>query len=79
MTTNFTNELLVKYIYGEVSPAEKRLIEEQLDADWEVHELYTELMQSYQELPKVQFAPNKSVIQNILKYSNEQTALKPQF
>ncbi|MGB1121660.1 MAG: hypothetical protein ACPG3Z_06670, partial [Saprospiraceae bacterium] len=79
MNINFTEDLLVKYIYGEVSIAEKHLIEESLDNNWELHELYEAMTKSRQELPKVQFSPKKSVIENILKYSSEQTALEPHF
>jgi hypothetical protein len=77
MNVNFTEDLLVKYLYNEVSIAEKHLIEESLDNDWELQELYKAMQKSHRELPKVQFSPSKNVIQNILKYSKEQTALEP--
>lgn len=79
MNINFTKDLLVKYIYQEVSIAEKHLIEERLDNNWELYELYESMQKSRRELPNVQFAPHKNSIQNILKYSSEQTALEPQF
>lgn len=79
MNINFTEDLLVKYIYGNVSIAEKHLIEESLESNWELQELYEMMTKSRRELPKVQFSPKKSVIDNILKYSSEQTALEPHF
>lgn len=80
MNVNFTDDdLLIKYLYGEVSIAERHLIEESLDNDWELQELYQAMQKSHRELPKVQFSPSKNVIQNILKYSKEQTALEPHF
>lgn len=79
MNDNFTNDLLVKYVFGQVSISEKFLIEEALDTSWEVYELYQTMVRSKRELPKVQFSPRKTTIQNILKYSSEQTALEPQF
>ncbi len=79
MNTNFTKDLLVKYLYGEVTIAERHLIEESLDNNWELQELYKSMQQSHRELPKVLFSPRRSVIQDILKYSSEQTALEPHF
>ncbi|MFT6937784.1 MAG: anti-sigma factor RsiW [Saprospiraceae bacterium] len=79
MNTNFTEDLLIKYLYGEVSIAEKHLVEESLENNWELQELYESMQKSHRELPKVQFSPEKNVIQNILKYSKEQTALEPHF
>ena len=79
MKINFTEDLLVKYIYGEVSIAEKHLIEENLDNNWELQELHEAMTKSRQELQKVQFSPRESVIEDILKYSSEQTALEPHF
>lgn len=79
MNINFTKNLLVKYVYGKVSIAEKHLIEESLENNWELYELYRSMQKSRRELPKVQFSPRKTTIQNILKYSSEQTALEPQF
>lgn len=79
MKTNFTEDLLVKYIYGEVSLSEKHLVEETLDNNWELQELHEAMTKSRQELPKVKFSPRKSIIEDILKYSSEQTALEPHF
>lgn len=76
MDKKFTN-LLVKYVHHEVTHAEKLLLEDALDTDWELYELYNQLKEGLRTLPKVTFSPKKSTIQNILRYSNEQ--LEPQF
>ena len=78
MEKNFTKNLLVKYLFNEVTQAEKFQVEEALYNNWEFHELYDDLDKAYRTLPKVQFAPKASTIQNILGYSSERTALEPQ-
>ncbi|HHS95227.1 MAG TPA: hypothetical protein ENJ45_01455 [Phaeodactylibacter sp.] len=69
MTQNFTPNHLIKYIYKETSLAESLAIEEALAHDWNLHETYEELCKAYLQLPKAQFSPKPSTIQNILKYS----------
>ena len=78
MEKNFTKNLLIKYLFNEVTQAEKFKIEDALYDNWELHELYDDLVKAYRTLPKVQFSPKASTIQNILAYSSERTALEPQ-
>lgn len=75
MGNTFTQDLLVKYIYGEANLFEQMEIEQALEQDWELKELFDLLTQNKQELPKVEFSPSRQTIQNILKYSSE-TALE---
>lgn len=78
MEKNFTKNLLIKYLFDEVTQAEKFEVEDALYNNWELHELYDDLVKAHRTLPKVEFAPKNSTVQNILAYSSERTALEPQ-
>lgn len=75
MQQNFTSELLVKYLYHETTPAERRAINEELIDNYLLREEFSELLYAFQQLPKVKFEPSKTSIQNILNYSKA-TALE---
>lgn len=77
MTSNFTPNHLIKYLYKEVSASETLAIEEALGRDTELMEEYAGLLQGYQQLPKVNFNPASSSLQNVLRYS-QRTALEKQ-
>ncbi len=77
MKHDFTPELLIKYIYKETTAAESLAISEAISNNWQVYELYEELKQSYLQLPKVQFDPSYTCIQQILAHSAH-TAVEPQ-
>lgn len=69
MISNFTNNLLVKYIYNETTAAEKFYVEEALNENFELYEEYEALYEAYIGLPKVKFSPSPDTLSNILQYS----------
>ncbi len=71
MQHSFTQNQLLRFIYKETSIAETRAIQEGLEENQELFEKYQALMNGYQQLPKVQFNPSDSAIQNILGYSQQ--------
>ncbi len=75
MDLKFTKNDLIRYIYKETSVAETLAINEALNSDLDLHAKYRELIQGFQQLPKVKFNPSPSAIQNILRYS-QHTALE---
>ena len=77
MTSNFTPNHLIKYLYKEVSASETLAIEEALDTNVALMEAYEDLLQGYQQLPKVSFNPGNAALQNVLRYS-QRTALEKQ-
>lgn len=77
MKNTFTEELLLKYLYHETSPAETKAVETALDTDWRLREQYEALEMANRNLPKVTFSPKQSTLQNILKYSSGQPAIEP--
>ncbi len=69
MEQNFTKNQLLLFIYKETSASTTLAIQEALNEDWNLYEQYTELLQGYQQLPKVKFNPSKSTLNSILGYS----------
>lgn len=75
MKQKFTKNDLIRYIYKETSISETLAIKVALRSNLEIHVKYQELLQGFQQLPKVKFSPAASTIQNILRYS-QRTALE---
>ena len=74
MEQNFTQNLLVKYIYNETTAAEKLHVEEAMNENFELYEEYEALYEAYVGLPKVKFAPSADAISTILNYSKTSRA-----
>ena len=72
MTHDYTPNMLVKYIYSETDLFETLEIENAIDNDVQLKESYLTLKNGYNMLPKVQFAPSQSAIDNILFFSSIQ-------
>ncbi len=73
MESDVTPELLIKYIYHEANLDECIRVTTALHDDPQVFELYTSLLNTIQELPKVKFAPSNGTINDILGYSTNQS------
>ena len=69
MTHNYTPNMLVKYIYSETDLFETLEIENAIENDDKLKESYLTLNNGYKKLPKAQFSPSKSAIDNILLFS----------
>ena len=77
MEQNYTQENLVQFIYRENSLTEHFEIENAIETDVNLKSNYKEIKIAVSALPKVQFAPSKSVIEKILNYSH-MTSLEAQ-
>jgi hypothetical protein len=75
MTQNFTQNALIRFLYDEVSSAEKIAILEALEQDRELRKEYQTLKEAYRKLPRAKFNAPKSSIQKIMEY-NQRTALE---
>jgi len=73
MQDNFTPEDLVSLIYRETNAIQTMAMHEVLDSDSSLAIIYDELEIAYRHLPKAQFRPAASTIQNILAYSKHPT------
>lgn len=69
MEKDYTQNLLIKYLYRETDIFETLELEDALEHDFFLAEEYNMLKQSFDELQKVTFLPAKSSIQNLLAYS----------
>lgn len=76
MTKNITQDNLIRYIYHETSAEEAGLIEEALQSDWELKEVYEILVESKAELDKVKVSPSPKVIDKILRYSKDNAPME---
>ena len=69
MKQSFTPNHLLKFLYNETGTAQSLAIGEALQEDASLRHEFGEILQGYQQLPRVQFRPSGKTIQNILKYS----------
>ena len=69
MTHNYTPHMLVKYIYSETDLFETLEIENAIENDQMLKESYLTLKNGFTQLPKAQFSPSQSAIDNILFFS----------
>lgn len=71
MTSLFTTEELIQYLYKETSPARTAQIEEMLQNDWSLREKLEVLQNSMQILDTPLESPRTEVIINVLNYARE--------
>ncbi|MFN0275381.1 MAG: hypothetical protein ACKVPJ_06540 [Chitinophagales bacterium] len=71
MTKTITQDNLIRFMYNETSAEEASLIEEALKADWELREIYEQMLESKNQLDKAVASPKKIVIDTILAYSKD--------
>ena len=71
MKQNYTQNDLVSYIYDELDILEKLEIEDSIENDWSLKNAYNELMEGFNQLPKLRFRPSLSSIANILQHSKQ--------
>lgn len=76
MIKTVTQDNLVRFIYGETSAEEASLIQEALSSNFELKELYEQLLECKAELDKVRLQPSQKVIDNILNYSKNSAPME---
>lgn len=69
MTKTFTQDDLIRYIYGETYGKEKKELEKALVCDAELQEAYKELAAIKNQLDYSMKEPSERVVDNILNYS----------
>jgi hypothetical protein len=77
MKQKFTPDVLIRYLYREVSAMQRVEIEQVLAEDAGLRRAYRSMQHAYQLLPKVTFSPSRPTVQAVLKYS-QRTALEQQ-
>ena len=71
MTSLFTTEELIQYLYKETSQARTAQIEEMLQNDWSLREKLEVLQNSMQILDTPLESPRTETILNVLNYARE--------
>ena len=71
MTSLFTPEELIKYLYKETSPARTAQIEEMLQHDWTLREKLEVLQNSMNLLDRPLESPRSEAVLNVLNYARE--------
>ena len=73
MTSLFTPEELIQYLYKETSPAKTAAIEDALQHDWTLREKLEVLRNTTQTLDQPLESPRTQSVMNILNYAREAT------
>jgi hypothetical protein len=71
MTSLFTPEELIQYLYKETSPARTAQIEEVLQHDWTLREKLEVLRNTMQALDTPLESPRTEAVMNVLNYARE--------
>ncbi|CAD5267639.1 MULTISPECIES: hypothetical protein [Imperialibacter] len=71
MTKTFTENDLIRYVYGETSEIENNEIESALLCDSEVQEQFAQLIEITQQLSCVDYFPSENSVKNILDKAKE--------
>ena len=71
MTSLFTPEELIQYLYKETSPARTAQIEEVLQHDWTLREKLEVLKNTVQALDRPLESPRTEAVMNVLNYARE--------
>jgi len=74
MTKTFTPDDIIRYVYGETTTEENRLIEHQLAGDSALLRYSHELQGLKTQLVQGLFSPSEKVIGNILSYSKAKSS-----
>jgi len=73
MKQTFTPEQLIQFLYKETSLSESLEIAEELERNPLLRDEFEEMLEAFQELPKVAFRPSERTISAILHYSEQAT------
>ncbi len=69
MDNTFTQDLIIQYIYNELSDTQRIEVEQLLDNSFEAQEMHDSFLKSVKGLPLVTFSPPQQSIDRILNYS----------
>ncbi len=75
MTKTFTPNDVLRYLYKETSPVEKKQLEEAMLVHADLRDQYLQLTSIKEQLDQVQETPRKDTIQTILEYAKSQQTI----
>ena len=65
----YTENVLIRYIYKESDFFERLEVEHAIEYEEDIRNIYIELCEVFDELPKLEFTPSENIIENILSFS----------
>jgi hypothetical protein len=74
---NFTPEDLLEYHYGEMPPSNAALLEKMLEEDWALNQKRMVIAEAAARLDKSMYSPRQVVLDSILDYASQKTAVHP--
>jgi len=66
---SITQDDLLLYLYGETSPEMNIEIQNALEQDWNLKELFTQLEKTKSELDGFEMSPSENSVNRIIKYA----------
>ena len=69
---SITQDDLLLYLYGETSPEKNIEIQNALEQDWNLNEIYSQLEKTKSELDGFEMSPSENSVNRILKYAETQ-------
>lgn len=67
----FTQEDLLRYVYGETTPETTTAITEAIQNDWQLKEEYQQMMLVKSQLDTVRLSPSRRTIDAIMDYAQK--------
>ena len=71
MQITFTQEDVLRHLYGEMRPAESAALKSYLLTDMSLSDYYFETLATMNALPKADMRPRRSILDRILAFSEE--------
>jgi hypothetical protein len=64
------SEAMMRYLYNEMSPEESNEFLSQVNGNPETQEEFTQIIEGFETLDKIQYSPSTSVIERIMNYGS---------
>ncbi len=71
MTKTITQDNLIRFIYNETTAEESSLIDEALSGDFQLMELFDQLIESKNQLDMLVTSPKKIMVDSVMAYSKD--------
>ena len=64
------SEVMMRYLYNEMSPEESNEFLSEVNGNPEVQEQFTHIKEGFETLDEIQYSPSTSVIERIMNYGS---------
>jgi len=73
---HFTTEDMIRFLYNEMNPEERRRVFQALESDWLLKEKYETLKASMNDLNRISFSPRRNSIEQIMQYAEQEAVVR---